>query len=906
MRNNLAIIGGYPSGGGARLLASNPTILSGNINDIYFFEDNVFHVIHNINIDQTALLDGFTIQNGYAANVGIANSGFPNNMGAGVYNENSSPTFSNCIFTANRAYSKGSGVYSEGGHVVFNHCSWLYQAAEYGGGMYTHRGQLTINNGLFYYNSAVENGDEGGALYLDSTEVTINHSTFSYNGALIRGGAIFAKNNSRIYIDSSVFDHNNFETIHGENSSLSMKNSIVTEQNINISGSKLAFSNCQFENNASLIGWGDSFRVVQCQFNEAGIQAKGGYVLIDSCQVLQANSVGIGIYEGGANTYLTHSTISTCSGTGIYLETNANVSDCIITKNAGGGIYIESTQPAIFKRCIIDSNSAANGAGIHVNAFSSASFINCSITRNQASNLGGAFYAYYQTETNFKNCTITGNTAVNGGDGFYYHTIWYHLLNLSNSIIWNNGDAIYTTDSANTTLNIDHSIIEDTYIYPGIGNSNVNPLFVNATNLMGNDGIWRTSDDGLNLVSCSPAIDAGDTLQAPADDITEYARTGSNDLGAYEYQGLGLSIPTQAGLYTANRIIHIGNRLHYIDCNNNYILLTLDTVGSGAIIPADSVTVQVGAGATFYPTGTGFVQNVPGEVFFNRMWDVRPLQQPLNGKVDVYMYYTTADFNAVKDTALQNGMYLNVETEMDFYKVKTSGLAPFPSVSSLQTSDVIRIEHGGMPDTNLWVEGNFVGNKFAHFQVSSFSGGGGGIMHTVFPLSVSKISLSGSSHNGWANLTYEIVQSGILNELALEQSHDGKDFKLVENLLPTWNTHLQQYSTTQKLPFESTYYRLRARSEFGDVVYSPIVLFKDQEESKFKIYPNPTKEVVWIESYSDKKFTVIIQDMQGNILREAECSSNKQVVALKGLASGLYIIQIMQAGNMNQYKLQIE
>lgn len=872
--------------------------------------DNVYHVVHNMNVNQTAVLDGFIIKDGFASLTGPSNSGFPNNIGAGVYNENASPSFKQCIFKNNLAYLEGGGVYSIGGDMTFENCLWKENVASMGGGFYSIKGKITLVYGDFENNYAIENGASGGGVFLDSTEINLLHCQFSNNEALINGAAIFAKNNSRIMIDSSNFDHNTSETIHGEFSTMNMQHSTVTEQHVKINGQELVFENCYFGNNAYLdVTATDTCRIFQCQFNQAGIKSNSNVLFIDSCHIIQAPSNGV--YISGGIAEMAHSTIAQCNGSGLYVETNATVSDCIITKNMssqGGGIFIESNLPPIIQRCIIDSNIAINGAGLFISYSSGAgaSLENCIISNNIASNVGGAMYADFQTASSFKNCTIVGNSAVNGGDGFYFYTALNHILNLSNSIVWNHNQPIKTNDSINTTLNIDHSIINGTTIYSGLGNSNLDPLFKNVNNLIGNDGIWHTSDDGLSLQSCSPAIDAGSSIQAPVTDITGYSRTNAIDMGAYEFQGVGLSIPTQPGLFRANRIIHLGNRLHYIDCNNNYLLLTLDTVGSGAIIPADSVTVQVGVGATFYPSGTGFVQNIPGEVFFNRMWDVRPLQQPLHGKVDVYMYYTTADFNAVKDTALQNGMYLNVETEMDFYKVKTSGLAPFPSVSSLQTSDVIRIEHGSMPDTNLWVEGNFSGNKFAHFQVSSFSGGGGGIMHTVFPLSVSKISLSGRSHNGWANLTYEIVQSGILNELALEQSHDGLDFKQVENLLPTWNTHQQQYSTTQKLPFESTYYRLRARSEFGDVVYSPIILVKDQEESQFSIYPNPTKEVVCIESYSDKKFTVIIQDMQGNILREAEYSSNKQMVGLNGLASGLYILQIKQAGNMNQYKLQIE
>jgi hypothetical protein len=78
------------------------------------------------------------------------------------------------------------------------------------------------------------------------------------------------------------------------------------------------------------------------------------------------------------------------------------------------------------------------------------------------------------------------------------------------------------------------------------------PLFLNAGNPIGADGIWQTADDGLRLQTASPAVDLGLSMYLPVDtydldtdnnkteqlpvDLVGFARIqgAALDLGAYE------------------------------------------------------------------------------------------------------------------------------------------------------------------------------------------------------------------------------------------------------------------------------------------------------------------------------------------------------------------------------------
>jgi hypothetical protein len=94
----------------------------------------------------------------------------------------------------------------------------------------------------------------------------------------------------------------------------------------------------------------------------------------------------------------------------------------------------------------------------------------------------------------------------------YYQDPFYISV-LINCIFWSNtapaGPQIYNeTDAPSVAYSLVHGG------YPGIGNIDADPLFVDAD---GPDNIVGTLDDDLRLQLASPAIDAGDNSAVPVD-----------------------------------------------------------------------------------------------------------------------------------------------------------------------------------------------------------------------------------------------------------------------------------------------------------------------------------------------------------------------------------------------------
>ena len=147
------------------------TILSGDIDgddsqnpitDLTTVDGNTTNSYHVVTGATGAILDGFTITAGYSDG-----DAYPNYWGGGMYNNNSSPTLTNVIFSGNKATT-------------------------YGGGMYNGYSNPTLTDVTFSGNTATT---YGGGMYNDYSNPTLTDVTFSGNTATTSGGGMF--NSSR-------------------------------------------------------------------------------------------------------------------------------------------------------------------------------------------------------------------------------------------------------------------------------------------------------------------------------------------------------------------------------------------------------------------------------------------------------------------------------------------------------------------------------------------------------------------------------------------------------------------------------------------------------------------------------------------------------------------------------------
>ncbi|MEN6309419.1 MAG: chitobiase/beta-hexosaminidase C-terminal domain-containing protein [Anaerohalosphaeraceae bacterium] len=169
----------------------NLTILSGDLdendNDNIAYnessrQDNCYHVFYHpdgLSLNNTAVLDGCVIIGGNA-NVTTSNDSDEWRGGGGMYNYDSSPTITYCVFKNNSVYSCGGGIYnSVSSNPIITNCAFSNNNSYYyGGGMYNAYANPTINNCVFDSNSS---GIYGGGLCNEFSNPMICNCIFAAN-----------------------------------------------------------------------------------------------------------------------------------------------------------------------------------------------------------------------------------------------------------------------------------------------------------------------------------------------------------------------------------------------------------------------------------------------------------------------------------------------------------------------------------------------------------------------------------------------------------------------------------------------------------------------------------------------------------------------------------------------------
>ena len=633
--------------------------------------------------------------------------------------------------------------------------------------------------------------------------------------------------------------------------------------------------------------------------------------------LLDANAVldGFSIINGaGANGYP--------GGGGLYNQNSSpNIVNCIFSNNSaddnGAAVYNLNASPQFFN-CTFTNNTVtgSNTAAGMFNRTSSPGIVNCMFTGNT----GTAIENVDGSSPIIANCTITNNNSQSSTDAGIYNNISSPVISnctvannqvgfaggaifnrgastpvISNCIVWGNTVAREVPSQgirseSGSTPQVAFSDIQGGVA--GTGNLNTDPLFVNTDNPAGADGIPGTADDGLQLQTCSAAVNTGDNSLLPAGittDVTGLPRIYSNawiDMGAYEYQGDA----TNGSLAVSNDNVSatFNSGYGFLLTTHCRTIARLSSVGTNPV--SGQVTARIWVDATS--------PSYNGHTYLKRHYEITPAANASTSTGRIKLYATQQEFN-------------------DFNSTGNSALPMSPG----DAAGIARLrifKYGGTSSDGSGAPGTYAqpavefdpsdadivwSQAFQRweisFDVSSFSGFFiGSAIGTTLPLNLLNFDARAIPGNS-VRLTWRTANELNTAYFELQRSMNGSSFSPVQSVPAQGGAQsTADYSYTDvNLPPGRYYYRLLIVDRDNSRAYSQVVTVIINDSKVVTVYPVPAETSVWVNSNNRDWIGKDIQfmDMQGRVLKTVRIMQFPQLIDISAFARGTYLLKLPDA-----------
>ena len=188
---------------------------------------------------------------------------------------------------------------------------------------------------------------------------------------------------------------------------------------------------------------------------------------------------------------------------------------------------------------------------------------------------------------------------------------------------------------------------------------------------------------------------------------------------------------------------------------------------------------------------------------------------------------------------------------------------------------------------NYYVEVQGVGNENTTNYGSLGSYAINGTFSPLTILPISQVLLSGEINKDKHNFNWNIITDEPVQILTLESSLNGSLFNTVTALPSDVNSF-----NYQPLANQNIFYRLKATSVTGQVVYSNVITLKPVKNisQAFSISSLVNSE---ISISAGQDFSYLMTDMSGRVTKSGEAKTGLTKINIENSPSGVYVIQII-------------
>lgn len=395
------------------------------------------------------------------------------------------------------------------------------------------------------------------------------------------------------------------------------------------------------------------------------------------------------------------------------------------------------------------------------------------------------------------------------------------------------------------------------------------------------------------------------------------------------------NIPVAPGDYWATHAVAQGGWTHYCNCEDDYLLVSLDlngqNIGSNlvntAVVPGNvgnqySVNMHIIPGnAVHIPASVPYVDavlNPNGWWIMPRTWDVYPHTQPTS-TVNVRSYYKDVDFNNLNTAIVAAGsVAIPSESELTAYKLTgfNASIKLGDQHSGLTQNDILL--WGSNPYLPPWTGGTnapaFPSVHYFQYPITSFSGGGGGGGSNGNPPLPVTLSTFNGKNIGNKNVLYWTTElESNLSHFEIEKEGNAQtNFVNIGTVSAKGGIHSSaDYTFTDYTPAEGeNLYRLKMVDINGIFQYSPVISLHYGTAFRYAVYPNPAQNQLFLSTSGENGVAIfgLYQADGREVFRWKGNLEDNPILNfdVSTLAKGIYHYQIVLGEEIYHGKCVIE
>lgn len=250
-----------------------------------------------------------------------------------------------------------------------------------------------------------------------------------------------------------------------------------------------------------------------------------------------------------------------------------------------------------------------------------------------------------------------------------------------------------------------------------------------------------------------------------------------------------------------------------------------------------------------------------------------------NSSVQVSLYWYNATFSEITNTSVLTVAHF--DSVGDAWEIPSTNGAVVPSVITFNSNS----------------------GKVSFPQVSTFSPFTFGETTPVVGLPIELYRFQANCKGDYIQVDWTTASEINNDRFELYKSSDAKNWTKIYTVKGQGTKSTATNYSYDDFESQSGYYKLKDIDFNGKISESYIISSSCIEIEKTSIYPNPVQDNFILETPFVENTTYRIMDMKGNELLKGNLLSQKSLISLKDLSSGIYLLEIDKKNQVERIKI---